>query len=125
MASSNKPGSQPSLGGTVRALRLALKLTQEQVAQRARITVKTLSRIENDEIDVPRAETITGLAAALDVTPGHLDARSLGDRVAADAATLEQRQLIEEILAMPPEDAEVVRRVVAERIAQRRMGKKP
>jgi transcriptional regulator with XRE-family HTH domain len=63
--------AQKKLGERIRARRLALGLTQEDVAKRAGITAVHVSRIEHGEPDVS-LDTMKRLAAALETTPADL-----------------------------------------------------
>jgi transcriptional regulator with XRE-family HTH domain len=56
------------IGRRLRAERTRRFLTQDQLAAKAGISQKQLSRIENDEVE-PRFSTILSLAGALKVEP--------------------------------------------------------
>jgi transcriptional regulator with XRE-family HTH domain len=56
------------IGRRLRAERTRRFLTQEQLAQKAGISQKQLSKIENNEVE-PRFSTILSLAEALGVEP--------------------------------------------------------
>jgi transcriptional regulator with XRE-family HTH domain len=56
-------------GGVVRQLRLDRRLTIEEVAKRADLTASYLSKVENNRVPVPPAETLAAIADALGV-PG-------------------------------------------------------
>lgn len=58
------------IGGNVREARQQAGLTQQTLAERAGLALKTLSRIENGE-DM-NLSTLAAIAAALDVTLGEL-----------------------------------------------------
>ena len=62
------------VGDKIRRLRDERALTQEELADKARITVAALSRIERNHAE-PRPKTRRKLAKALDVDPAEL----LGD----------------------------------------------
>ena len=62
---------RPLLGARVRALRDALGLTQEQLAERADMHWTFVSGVERGRRD-PRLNTIARLARALGVTPDEL-----------------------------------------------------
>jgi transcriptional regulator with XRE-family HTH domain len=71
----------PSLGASIRQRRKSLGLTQEQLAERISgdgeyLRQSDISRIEHDEITLPRRARLERLAAALDVSLGELLARS-------------------------------------------------
>jgi len=63
------------VGERIRALRTARKLTQEQLAYRAGVSVGTIARIERGATR-PTLETLERLARALDVSVADL----LGER---------------------------------------------
>jgi transcriptional regulator with XRE-family HTH domain len=56
------------IGHRLRAERTRRFLTQDALAEKAGISQKQLSKIENDEVE-PRFSTILSLAAALGVEP--------------------------------------------------------
>lgn len=60
-----------SLGGRIRARRLALGLTQEDLARRAGVPLVTVNRIENGH-QRPRRQTLLKLARALGAEPAEL-----------------------------------------------------
>jgi tetratricopeptide (TPR) repeat protein/DNA-binding XRE family transcriptional regulator len=69
-------GSAPdrgSLGGLVRAHRGRLRLTQEQLAERAGLSERTLRNLEGGRIRRPYPDTIRRLANALELTGKHRD----------------------------------------------------
>jgi transcriptional regulator with XRE-family HTH domain len=53
-------------GQLIRELRLKRGITQEDLAAKTEISVRTIQRIENGDVD-PRAYTLQSIAAALDV----------------------------------------------------------
>jgi len=59
------------LGPNLRAARLELELTQEQVAERSGVHATEVSRIEAGKRD-PRVSTVERLAKAVQVRPGQL-----------------------------------------------------
>jgi transcriptional regulator with XRE-family HTH domain len=61
------------LGGLVRAHRARLRLTQEQLAERAGLSERTLRNLEGDRIRRPYPDTIRRLADALQLTGAHRD----------------------------------------------------
>lgn len=63
--------AQKKLGERIRDRRLALGLTQEQLAARAGLTAVHVGRVEHGEPDVS-VSTIEKIAAALNTTPGDL-----------------------------------------------------
>lgn len=54
------------IGQKIRELRIKRGLTQEELAERTKLSVRTIQRIESGEVD-PRTYTLTLLAEALDV----------------------------------------------------------
>ena len=59
------------LGKKIKALRSSKGLSQEELAQQAGISLRTVQRIENDETE-PRGDTLVRLAAALNTIPEEL-----------------------------------------------------
>jgi tetratricopeptide (TPR) repeat protein/transcriptional regulator with XRE-family HTH domain len=59
---------QPSLAALVRASRERALLTQEQLAARTGLGVRTIRRLESDRLWRPRAESMRSLAEALELT---------------------------------------------------------
>lgn len=56
-------------GHTLKRLRLAAGLTQEALAERARVSLRAVSDLERDPRRTPRLDTVTLLADALEVPP--------------------------------------------------------
>ncbi|SEL14549.1 helix-turn-helix domain-containing protein [Streptacidiphilus jiangxiensis] len=73
------------LGTALRGLRTATSMTQEQLAERSGVSVRTIRRLENGALPDPRLATINQLAAALGVAPHVLNPSSAG--LPADAGT--------------------------------------
>lgn len=69
-----KQGDSRTLGHVIRARRIELGLTQEELAERVGESVRQsdISRMERDYVMLPRRERLEALAAALEVTPGFL-----------------------------------------------------
>ena len=59
------------LGQKIKTLRTSKGLSQEELAQQAGISLRTVQRIENDEAE-PRGDTLIRLAAVLNVKPEEL-----------------------------------------------------
>jgi len=59
------------LGSNLRAARMRLHLTQEQVAQRSGVHSTEVSRIEGGKRD-PKVSTLRRLAKAVEAKPGQL-----------------------------------------------------
>lgn len=60
-----------NLGENLRAARIRLELTQEQVAERSGVQAGEVSRIESGKRD-PQVSTVLKLAKAVEVKPGQL-----------------------------------------------------
>ena len=60
-----------NLGENLRAARMRLELTQEQVAERSGVHATEVSRIEAGKRD-PQVSTVERLAAAVELPPGQL-----------------------------------------------------
>jgi transcriptional regulator with XRE-family HTH domain/tetratricopeptide (TPR) repeat protein len=65
--------SGDELGALLRSLRRASRVSQEVLAERASISVRTLRDIENGRVLAPRRSTIALLAEALDLGPDATD----------------------------------------------------
>jgi transcriptional regulator with XRE-family HTH domain len=65
------PTARSQLGQRIRVLRETLSLTQEQLAEKAGISVSYLSMIERAQ-RTPHVETLVSLAAALGITVSQL-----------------------------------------------------
>jgi transcriptional regulator with XRE-family HTH domain len=63
-------GTQESFGWLLRRYRLAAGLTQEELAERAGVSVKGLSLLESGKRQTPYRHTVTVLARALSLTVG-------------------------------------------------------
>ncbi|MFI7642586.1 NB-ARC domain-containing protein [Nonomuraea sp. NPDC049400] len=61
------PGAEPSLGALLRTWRERTLLTQEQLAERAGLNVRTVRRLENSGLWQPRTRSILLLAKALEL----------------------------------------------------------
>jgi transcriptional regulator with XRE-family HTH domain/tetratricopeptide (TPR) repeat protein len=60
--------SSQGFGGFLRQLRLSAQLTQEQLAERARISSRTVRDLERGAVNGPRPSTVAALADALQLT---------------------------------------------------------
>ena len=61
------------LAGNIKKYRTRLKLTQEQAAEKAEITLKYWQRLEmTSQIDLPSLPTLFKIAKALDIQPAKL-----------------------------------------------------
>jgi transcriptional regulator with XRE-family HTH domain len=63
--------AQAQFGATVRRLRKAAGLTQEQLGERCKMDLSAVSRLERGQRN-PRLDTLVRLARALDVPPAAL-----------------------------------------------------
>jgi transcriptional regulator with XRE-family HTH domain len=63
-----------TFGRVVRERRIELGLTQEELAERVGESIRQsdISRMEHDHVLLPRRDRLEALAAALEVSPGHL-----------------------------------------------------
>ncbi len=55
----------PTLGARLRALRASAGLTQQHVAELARVSIGTVCKIERDRLD-PRASTVARIERAIE-----------------------------------------------------------
>jgi transcriptional regulator with XRE-family HTH domain len=63
------PGDYSELGKRLRRYRRAADQTQEELAERAGLSVRGLSDLERGARRAPRRETLDALAEALDLSP--------------------------------------------------------
>lgn len=102
-------------GQRVRAARLLASLTQEQLAERAKKHVNTIANLEDDttpaRLTARGWQTIEDVARVLKTTPQALGYRRK-HRVQTKTLTSEQREVIEDILALPKEDLQAVREML-------------
>jgi len=61
-----------SIGDRVRTRRQELRLSQEEVARRAGVSMGIVHRLERGTITDPHFSTLSGIAHALDTTVGEL-----------------------------------------------------
>ena len=76
-------------GTLIKQLRLKKGITQEELASKTDISVRTIQRIESGEVD-PRAYTLQAIAAALDV---EFEMLAAAERHASEPVTDEQKWL--------------------------------
>lgn len=85
----------PTFGALLKRYRLAAGLTQEELAERARLSVRAISDLERGLHRAPQKETVALLADALAVTPPERAAleaaRRVGSRSGTDAGKSEAR----------------------------------
>ncbi len=61
-----------SIGQKIRKLRLAKEFTQEALARKADIPYTTLVKIESDAVKNPSIDTVTKIAAGLEISIDYL-----------------------------------------------------
>ena len=110
----------------LRTIRIKKGLTQEELAQRAGMHRNSIRKLENGETREVTSENASALAAALKVPVSDLGLRV---RPAAEARSIrirrlsaEQRQIMDDLLSLPPEDYVVIRGAI-ERLRQKRARK--
>jgi transcriptional regulator with XRE-family HTH domain len=108
-------------------MRLKRNLTQQEVADLAGMHRNSIVKLENGTTKEVTSENAMALAKVLKTSIGDLGLRV---RAATEARsvrfrrlTAEQRQIIDELLSLPPEDFSVIRGAL-ERLRQKRT-KKP
>jgi transcriptional regulator with XRE-family HTH domain len=95
-------------------LRRERKWSQEQVAFKSGLTVRTIRNIERGvtEPDKIHPETYEKLAALFGIPVEELDPRRRRKWLSTANVTAEQLQIIENILALPPDRLEAVRKAL-------------
>lgn len=93
--------------GLIRHLRQERGWTQEQLAQRSGLTVRSVSNLERS-VTRPAPETVDKLAAAFGLAPADIDPRRLAEIVNDEASSLPRRQAIRRLLALPDRDIEAI-----------------
>ena len=73
VAVADKPGDAQTFGGLLRERRIAAEFTQEELAERAGLAIRTIRNLERDRVRRPRRESMALLAAALGLAPGARD----------------------------------------------------
>jgi len=118
------PPTQPiSFGALLRLLRVQRGWTQEYVAEKAGITVGSVSNLEREITQLPNAETVERLAEVFGMAPEELDPRWLAERVVAEARSLAQRQLIGCVLELGENDVAEILDWMAEHAKAKRKPK--
>ncbi|HWR14892.1 MAG TPA: helix-turn-helix transcriptional regulator [Terriglobales bacterium] len=64
--------SSESFGAVLRRLRRAAKLSQEELAERAKVDFTYISKLENDRVRPPAEETILRICSVLHTRPDEL-----------------------------------------------------
>jgi transcriptional regulator with XRE-family HTH domain len=112
---------------TLRAIRITRGLTQTELARRAGMHRNSIRKLEDGTTHEVTAENASALAAALKVSTPDLGLRV---RSAAEARSIrfrrlsaEQRQILDDLLSLPPEDYMLVRGAI-ERLREKRATKR-
>jgi transcriptional regulator with XRE-family HTH domain len=113
--------SEPQSG--LQAIRIERRLTQTELATRAGMHRNSIRKLEDGTTHEVTSENASALAAALKVSVPDLGLRV---RSAADARSIrfrrlspEQRELVDDLLSLPPEDYVLVRGAI-ERLREER-----
>lgn len=111
----------------VRAARLRANLTQQELADLADKHVNTIANLEDGttpaRLTARGWRTVEDVARVLNTTGEALGYR-LKRPVRTDTLTPEQREVVEEILALPDDDLQAVRRMLREIEAKREKGRR-
>jgi transcriptional regulator with XRE-family HTH domain len=125
--SSRRSAAKPEPQSLVRTTRIDRGLTQTELAMRAGMHRNSIRKLENGTTREVTAENAKALAAALKTSIGDLGLRV---RSAIEAPSIrfrrlspEQRQIIDELLSLPPEDYGILRAAV-ERLRRKRTKKR-
>ncbi|MGW4856974.1 helix-turn-helix domain-containing protein, partial [Streptomyces sp. NPDC004288] len=94
--------SSSTIGDRIRSLREFRDLTQEQLADRAGISIDTVRTLEQNRRQSARINTVRALARALDVQLERLVGQAtVTQQLADDGGLLELRDAIQDIGALP------------------------
>jgi transcriptional regulator with XRE-family HTH domain len=112
--SANKKGSTATeRESRLREMRLHCGLTQTELARRARMHRNSIARLENGTTREVTSENAGALAAVLKTSAAELGLRV---RAGGEAPSVrfrrlsaEQRQIVDELLSLPPEDYALIR----------------
>lgn len=119
---SGEPPKRSVIGDAVRTLRVKRSLTQQQLADRAGVSMSWVARVETGEILSPHPGTVEKIAEALGVTPADIDPDALGIIVSAAAKTPEQRAAVRELLSLSAEELSLAREVIAKMRGRKKKG---
>lgn len=120
--SDKAPGRRPKETATdrqspLRAARLERELTQQELADRAGMHRNSIMKLETGRTKEVTSENAAALAKVLKTSVADLGLRV---RAATEARSIrirrlsaEQRQLVDELLSLPPEDFGVIRGTIA------------
>lgn len=111
------------IGATVRHLRRERGWTLCDLSEKTDISVSGLSQLENGKTTRVRKENVRRLATAFEVAEETFDLRRFSERVASEVQTVAQRELIDAVLALPPEIVEEAKAVLKELAKKRRRPK--
>lgn len=103
--------SPQALGEIVRKVMTRKGLTQRDLAKRARKSANTINNLVQGRHKQSRA-TIEAVATVLETSPEELGYRSKRP-LRASSLNAKQRELIDELLSLPADEQEEVRRLVA------------
>jgi transcriptional regulator with XRE-family HTH domain len=110
----------------LRIIRIKRGLTQMELAQRAGMHRNSIRKLENGTTREVTSENASALAAALKTTVSDLGLRV---RAMTEARSIrirrlspEQRQIVDELLSLPPEDYVFIRGAI-ERLRKKRVKK--
>lgn len=112
----SKPTAAAEPQSPVRTVRIKRNLTQQEVADLAGMHRNSIVKLENGRTKEVTSENAIALAKVLKTSISDLGLRV---RAATEARSIrirrltpEQRQIIDELLSLPPEDFGVIRRAV-------------
>ncbi|MGW0192734.1 ATP-binding protein [Nonomuraea sp. NPDC003201] len=92
-AEAGRPVGGPGLGALLRSWRERALLTQEQVASRAGLNVRTVRRLEADELRRPRSASVRSLAEALGLDAAEVSVLTRAASGLSESARPTPRQL--------------------------------
>lgn len=120
------PAAEPQ--SRIRILRIQRGLTQQQLAALAGVHRNTVVKLENGTTHEVTSENAASLASALKTTVPDLGLRVRASGHAPSIRlrqlTPEQRQIVDELLSLPPEDYALIRGAI-EQLRRRPKPKRP